>query len=186
MSSIPKNFIFMKVGNHAGEDWDAILKRKRKELVDSGKIFWGYGGTSCHPINQVQPFARLTLKEQGQIGLIMESIDSHAGSIEVKAQEYSSDGITWEPIPDGILVTGSRYALILGKIEPIDLEVNLADFEVGVGPSRGKIADEYLKGRIDKACLKRRESGLVEIEPKIHKISFTANLIDPFAVLLRT
>jgi len=176
----------MKVGNHAGEEWAAILDRKRKELVDTGKIFWGYGGTSCHPINQVQPFARLTLKEQGQIGLIMVPIISNAGVEDVFAREYSSDGIKWEPIPDGILVTGSRYALILDKIEPVDLEVNLAEFEVGVGPSRGKAADEYLKGRIDKACLKKRESGIAVIEAKIHKVSFTANLIDPFAVLLRS
>ena len=185
MSSIPNNFIFMKVGNHAGEDWEAILARKRRELVDAGLCFWGYGGAGCHPINQVQPFARLILKEQGQIGLVMVSINSHAGREEVVAREFSSDGIHWEQIPDGVRVTGSKYALVLDKIEEADLRVDLTEFEIGAGPSRGKSAEKYIVGRADKACLTRKQGRVTEVETKIHEVRFTAELKDPFAVLLR-
>ena len=151
MEAIPNRFIFMKVGNHAGEKWESILERKRAEIDKTGMSFWGYGGTACHPLNQVQPFARLTLKEQGQISLIMIPVDSNAGPEELIAIEYSADGTHWQKIPDDINVTGSRYALVLCAIESVDLEIDLSEFEVGVGPSRGKPAHEYVQRRIDKA-----------------------------------
>src|SRR5438552_4137076 len=76
-------FIFMKVGNHAGEDWDQILARKKKEFEQTGFIFWGYGGSACHPINQVQPFARLAVKEDDGVKLVMQPIRSNANQTEV-------------------------------------------------------------------------------------------------------
>jgi len=147
--------------------------------------FWGYGGTACHPVSQVQPFARLCLKETGSIGLIMEPINSNAGSEEIVAKQFSDDGIHWMDIPSGIRVTGSRYALVLSSIQPADLEVDIAEYEVGVGPSRGKSAESYLRGRIDKACLVRSKDVKQGMQKRIHKVEFVANLTDPFAVLLR-
>ena len=75
---LPESFIFMKVGNHAGENFDAILARKNREREQAGCIFWGYGGTVCHPLMQVQPFARLYTKQQGCIYLFMEPMESKA------------------------------------------------------------------------------------------------------------
>src|SRR5438477_290714 len=59
MANLPDRFLFMKVGNHANETWEQILERKRKEYDRTGRTFWGYGGTTCHPLGVVQPFARL-------------------------------------------------------------------------------------------------------------------------------
>lgn len=187
MLKLPNRFIFMKVGNHAGEDWDAILDRKRKEIEQAGVSFWGYGGTVCHPINQVQPFARLSIKEENGIYLIMEPIISNADPDIVPAKQYSTNGLSWKPIPQGILVTGSRYALVLGEISPVDFEIDLRYFEVGVGPSRGRPADKYLQGRIDKACLLRNETSELSTrdEKVVRKVRYEATLIDPFAVILR-
>lgn len=133
MITIPGRFLFMKVGNHANETWDQILERKRKEFDHTGQIFWGYGGTTCHPINVVQPFARLSIKEQGGILLVMDYVDSRADPDIVPAREYSQDGVNWLPIPKGITVTGSRYALVLDEIKPGDLTIQLNEFEVAIG-----------------------------------------------------
>ena len=38
---LPTAFIFMKVGNHAGETFESILERKRREFDRAGKIFLG-------------------------------------------------------------------------------------------------------------------------------------------------
>ena len=46
--SVPDAFIFMKVGNHASENFDAILERKNRERERAGCIFWGYSG-ACLP-----------------------------------------------------------------------------------------------------------------------------------------
>ena len=156
--TIPDRFLFMKVGNHAGETWDQILTRKRKEFDRAGMSFWGYGGAACHPISQVQPFARLTLQANEKIMLIMEPIRSNWDQDSAFATEFSRDGILWEPIPKGINVSGSKYALVLDEIKPGDLEVSLNEFEVGVGPSVGKPAESYLQGRTDKACFVRSKA----------------------------
>ena len=188
MDRLPSKFLFMKVGDHAGESWDKILERKRREFERTGRTFWGYGGGACHPISQVQPFARLAVRELGGIYIVMEQIDSRADPDLVPAREYSSDGINWEPIPEGIEVTGSRYALVLDEIRPGDLNLELASYEVGIGPSTGKAAESYLLGRTDKACFTMSKAPRLVEQPTprmVRKISYVAEVKEPFAVLLR-
>ena len=182
---IPQHLIFMKVGTHAGESFEQILERKARELRDAGRIFWGYGGAACHPFQQVQPFAKLSLRDQTGIMLVMEFIDSKANPEIVPATEYSEDGITWQTVPKGIRVTGSRYALILDEIKPGDFILPTSDFAVGIGPNRGKIASDYLKGRVDKACLTRVVNNVPAESLPHKKISYTASLLSPYAVMLR-
>jgi hypothetical protein len=187
ITTAPNAFVFMKVGMHAGETFDEILRRKNAEFAKAGKIFWGYGGPTLHPITQVQPFARTLLETSGAIYVLMQSIDSHADPDIVPATEYSSDAVTWKPIPDGIRVTGSRYALVLDEIKPGDLEIVLEDYQIALGNSRGKNAAEYLRGHVDKACLMRSGEGRpasLSI-PKIRKVEFLARLQEPYAVLLK-
>ena len=186
-NQLPQAFIFMRVGNHAGEDFDSILKRKQQELNDAGMIFWGYGGTTLHPVRQVQPFAKMWVEQRGSIQLVMQPIDSKADPDILPATEFSVDGIVWEQIPRGIVVTGSRYAIVLDEIEPGNLDLNLRDFEVGIGPSRGRNAAQYLKGRVDKGCFVASKSTDEEIGSSmpIVSIGFQAKLLEPYAVMLR-
>lgn len=184
IETTPEAFIFMKVGEHAGEPFEEIIERKNKEYKKAGKIFWGYGGTACHPLRQVQPFAKMQVKKQGSIYLLMEKIDSHADPDILPAKEYSEDGIHWKDIPVGIRVIGSRYALVLNEIKPGDLEICVDNFEVGIGPSRGKVASKYIQGRIDKACLTNRTEPSTGGENK-KTISLCAELLNPYAVMLR-
>jgi len=178
-------FIFMKVGNHAGESFETILKRKRKEYDKTGKIFWGYGGTACHPVNQVRPFATLQTKKKDGIYLFMSFVSSSSDQGTLRAREYSVDGIDWQKIPNGIIVTGSKYALVLDEITETDLEIDMNQFIVGYGPSRDKKAVDYLKGRTDKACLIPDLYYKSNQEPIVKKIEYQAKLQDPYAVLLR-
>ena len=185
-NQLPQAFIFMRVGNHAGESFESILERKQRELEDAGMIFWGYGGTTLHPIRHVQPFAKLLVQDAGSIQIIMEQINSKADPDVLPANEFSSDGINWEPIPSGIVVTGSRYAVVLDEIKPGQLDLDLGNFQVGVGPSRGRNAAEYVKGRVDKGCFVTTDSPNEELLPKRPiQIGFQARLLEPYAVMLR-
>lgn len=186
-NKLPESFVFMRVGNHAGENFASILERKRREFEDSGKIFWGYGGTTLHPIRHVQPFAKLRVQEGGSISLVMEYIDSKADPDILPAKEFSVDGVQWEQIPDGICVTGSRYALVLDEIKPGELDLDLAKFQVGIGPSRGRNASSYVKGRVDKGCFIAADSTgeAPDASRPIVKVQFQARLLDPYAVMLR-
>lgn len=191
----PNAFIFMKVGDHAGESWEEILERKQREREQAGCIFWGYGGSTCHPIRQVQPFVRLHVGKAGGIQLLMEPVHSRAKPEIVPATQYSKDGVHWEPLPAGISVIGSRYAFVLDEITPGALDIPLEEFEVGIGMSRGRSADQYIGSRVDKGCFVRRESGIVVPSDSAERSSsegtqkrvakFTAELVDPYAVLLR-
>lgn len=186
LATAPDGFVFMKVGSHAGETWDQILERKNAEYKKTGQIFWGYGGPTLHPVNQVQPFARTRIQAGASVYVLMQFIDSHADPEIAPATEYSADAVTWKPIPDGILVTGSRYALVLDEIRPGDLEIVLDEYQVALGNSRGKSAADYLQGHIDKACLVRGAELKPKVEaPKIRKVSFVARLLEPYAVLLK-
>jgi hypothetical protein len=176
----------MKVGNHAGETFDQILERKRRELTVAGRIFWGYGGFSCHPIHHVQPFCRMHLQKENGIYLFMESIESHAVPEVAQATEFSEDGIKWQRIPQGIKVTGSRYALILDEVRPGDLDIHLHEYVVGVGRSRGRVAADYLRGHVDKGCFEKSPEDRVSSSDVAQKhISYIAKVKEPFAVLLR-
>ena len=185
--SSPQAFIFMRVGSHAGESFEDILERKKREYEEAGMIFWGYGGPTLHPIRQVQPFAKLCVEEAGEIRILMQPIESRADPDILPATEYSVDGIEWEPLPSGIVVTGSRYAIVLDEIKPGQLDLNLRDFEVGIGPSRGRNAAGYLMGRVDKGCLveSQHTEDQIDTQPKSVSIGFQARLKEPYAVMLR-
>lgn len=186
MDKPPSAFIFMKIGDHAGEPFKSIMRRKNKEFQKTGRIFWGYGGSACHPIKQVKPFVDTYGKQNGSIYVLMQEIDSRAQPTLLPADEYSKDGVNWLPIPEGINVLGSRYALILDEIKPTDFEINPQEYIIGAGPSQGKIAADYMKGHIDKACLVRSPEGTPsgsKVKPK--KIRYAAKLIEPYAVLVR-
>ena len=186
-NQLPEAFVFMRVGNHAGEGFESILERKRQEFEDAGKIFWGYGGTTLHPIRHVQPFAKLRVQQRGSISIIMEQINSKADPDILPAREFSADGVHWEKVPDGICVTGSRYAIVLDEIKPGELDLDLAKFQVGIGPSRGRNAADYVKGRVDKGCFVAADptDEGTDTTGRVVTVQFQARLLEPYAVMLR-
>lgn len=178
-----ESIVFMKVGMHASESFEDILVRKNKEFDRAGMSFWGYGGGTMHPISKLQPFAKFRVEQGRDVRLIMEVIKSNH-SMSAVADEYSEDGENWKPIPDGIEVRGSKYAVVLNEIVPGDLEVDLTRYVVGIGPSEGKNAGGYIKGRIDKGLLDY-VGPANEVVPRIVKSAYSAKLAQPFGVLLR-
>jgi len=179
--------IFMKVGLHAQESLEDIIKRKQREFEETGSIFWGYGGNTCHPLTMVQPFAKEVESSANQVLFVMQKMNSrHAAPPEI-AKQYSDDGVDWQPIPKGIEVRGSRYALVLDEIREKEFNLDLRELEVGVGPSRGRKADKYLIGRADKGCFlyKPQELAVAQDEQTLKRIELVARVKEPYAVLLR-
>ena len=177
--------LFMKVGLHAGETLEQILERKKREYDQAGMIFWGYGGSSCHPSRAVQPFAKLKVQEGHGVYIVMEEIESHHPPSKIIANQYSEDGISWKPIPKGIVVRGSRYAVVLDEIKIGNLDIDLSEYNVGAGPSTGRVASEYLRGHIDKACIQKSPEHPAVSAQQIKHIAFYAKIKSPFAVFTR-
>ena len=189
MSSILKpgaRVLYMKIGKHADEPLDEILKRKTKEIEDEGVAFWGYGGSTCHPVNMVQPFAKSFEQEGGTIYLCMEPMNSKHFAASVRAEEFSIDGISWKAIPAGINVTGSRYALVIKALHEEEFDLPLSQTRVALGNSMGAIGNKYISGRVDKACLEVTEpTAGVETKQALVHIGVVAEIVNPYAVFVR-
>ena len=185
--------LYMKVGTHARETLDDIIRRKTREIEKAGVAFWGYGGNTCHPQNMVQPFAK-DYNERGQtVLLFMHPMNSKHFAHPVRADEFSIDGIKWKIIPEDINVLGSRYALVIKNLRKDDFDLPLSLTRVALGNSMGSPGSSYIKGRVDKACLQvigdSTETGTeggTEIEAEeAHHIGLVAELAEPYAVYVR-
>jgi hypothetical protein len=189
MSSIIKpgsGILFMKVGTHAKEPLEAIIARKTREIEDAGFALWGYGGSTCHPQTMVQPFARSYERRGDIIYLCMQPMDSKHFAEQIRADEFSIDGINWEKIPDKISVLGSRYALSVKNLRRVEFDLPLAQTKVAVGNSIGAIGSRYISGRVDKACLEVIEPDSSAQDGPRLPIRLVAELVKPFAVYVRT
>lgn len=177
-------FLYMKVGVHASESLKDIIQRKRAEIAAAGVSFWGYGGNSCHPFTAVQPFVKQVSKS-GKVMLLMEEITSHHYAVG-EAKEFSADGgITYQRVPKGVNVLGSRFALVLKSLDDLDLEVPLSKTSVGIGRMVGTSGDQYIRGRVDKACLVYDPAAHPGPADRVVKLSLAAQLAAPYAVVLR-
>ena len=180
-----QGIIFMKVGTHAQESLEDIINRKTREIEESGFAMWGYGGATCHPRNAVQPFAR-DFRERGEpIYLCMEEMDSKHFAEQVRADEWSEDGQNWHIIPPKISVLGSRYALVIKNLRREDFSLPLHETKVALGNCIGRAGSNYIKGRVDKACLEVAHSDDHAVEDRPVKIKLVADLVDPYAVYVR-
>lgn len=182
--------LFMKVGTHANEPLEDIITRKQAEIDAAGFALWGYGGNTCHPTTMVQPFARDFELRGEAIHLVMEPMVSSHFAMPVRAEEMSMDSLEWEPIPEPINVLGSRFALAVKDLKPVQFELPLSHTRVAAGNQRGRRGDEYVMGRVDKAVLEiveddpQDDGSEAEKRPPV-PIGLVAEIVKPYAVFLR-
>jgi hypothetical protein len=136
----------------------------------------------------VQPFARGAVERGNQIHLCMEPMVSKHFAVSERATEFSVDGINWEEVDPAINVIGSRYALAIRGLEQRSFDLPLAQTEVAVGNSKGRRGDRYIKGRVDKACLEvvGPAEEVDDPEAKVVPIGLVAEIVDPYAVIVRS
>lgn len=178
--------LYMKVGTHAQEPLEQIITRKTKEIEEAGFAFWGYGGNTCHPESMVQPFAKSYHVRGQTVYLIMEQMDSKHFADQVRAEQFSLDGIKWHDIPSAINVLGSRYALVINNLRQEEFNLPLGMATVALGRSTGAKGYKYISGRVDKACFEiSGESPEMAQNERSVQIGLVAELVDPFAVYVR-
>jgi hypothetical protein len=176
--------VVVKAGPHAGEGWQPILRRKmQEERSAAGAVWWGYRGTGLDPVRQVIP-----LCGRGRVEIAMfETLSDPGTSGEVEAAEFSTDETNWRPVPAGVQITGSTRALVLREFQVVREEIDLSQYEVAVGPSTGRTADDFFfdgtrRRRNDRACLRRVER---DVEPVSDVVTVRAVIVEPYAVYLR-
>lgn len=176
--------LFMKVGTHANETLESILKRKTKEIEDSGFAMWGYGGSTCHPLSVVRPFAEMFQGQQEPIRLVMEEMNSRHFAEQIAADQYSIDGEEWIDIDTAVhQVLGSRYALFINNLHTESIDLPLSQSKVALGPCEGRRGDVYIRGRVDKACFVYDPAETQQLVVK--KIGLVADIVEPYGAILR-
>lgn len=182
--TVGDGIFYMKVGTHAGDTIHEIVDRKQADIARHGYTLWGYGGGNCHPLSIVQPFAE-ELQPGSRFWLMMEETHAQHFAVGRVADQYSTDGINWKAIPEGMEVKGSRYALVITDLAWAELSLPLPQTEVVVGPHSGRRGNAYVKGIVDKACLKFTGVDAPELEADNRPITLVASIREPFAVFLR-
>jgi hypothetical protein len=172
----PDNILVMKVGFHGQEEWDEIVARKASEASRFGHCYWGYGGATCHPTTQVQPFG--AARKVQFVGIPTES---RFAALQEPANEISFDRVDWSPLSNGHQVFASRYALCLQNIRVVDCAIDLGCYRVALGSRAGSVVTDYLRFRCDKACATRD----IATDADRRQVCITADLVPPFAVFLR-
>ena len=183
MASTPHTaLVFMKAGFHANETLPTILERKANEQATAGAIFWGYGGTLCHPTRQIRPFAERCTTLGLSVSVVMSTTPSKFNAEPKIATAFSRDGVLWQPLPPGVTVKASRYALVMRDLRPCRTELDLNSYVVAIGPNEGKSFGKYIRGRVDKGCAIYRPP----LSPKKSiLVAIIADLVSPYAVFVR-
>ena len=203
-TQLPEAFIMMKAGSHVGECLDCILKRKKRELKGpEERIFWGYGGNRLLP-EKVQTFAKQRGNVKGPVKLLMpltraeerarqkreKNPDAACHQCQPKlrdrAVKYSKDEKKWDRVDEKINVPVSKYALVLGKIKPVHLQLDRRQFDVVIGLGKTRSAAEYGGNSwFDHACLVKAASPHdMSNAPKKVTVAYQARLLPPYAVFL--
>lgn len=172
------NIIIMKCGTHASEKIEDIFKRKKLEELNNGYSCWGYGGTLCHPLKQVQPFCNTYQK----VYLLLTPTNSELNNQPKRAERFSIDKEIWKSLNSKINIYGSKYALVIKNLQKCDFEIDLKDYVVAIGNSKGKSLVDYLNGRIDKACAIKNKNN-AQISKKI-KIVMIAEVVAPYSLFV--
>lgn len=144
--------IFMKYGVHASENVESIILRKQQECDVCGYMFWGYGGTICHPLQQIKPFLEDSKQAKETVYLMLSKTPSKFLGESVSAREFSLDKCNWNAMPHGINVVGSKYALKCGRLIKHPIHLDMSSYCVALGNSKGKRLQDYVRSRVDKGC----------------------------------
>jgi hypothetical protein len=73
---------------------------------------------------------------------------------------------------------------MLKSLEQVDFPLSLNKSSVAIGNSFGASGDRYIRGRVDKACLRLTETATSE-DTSSRRIGLVAELAEPYAVFLR-
>lgn len=144
--------IIMKYAQIEGTANDSVILDKAADLLSTGSFMWGYNGTVCNPEKQVAPLIDHAVSHNQDVFLVLARTKTTCKPGRSFATKRSRDGREWEPMPEGVRASGSRFALSCDSLTIQESIINLADYKVALGPNAGRPLSAYLHGRNTKAC----------------------------------
>ena len=173
-------FIIMKVGSHGDESFEQIINRKNCEQEKVGFMLWGYSGNFLDVI-QTRKF--LNSNNPTRAFILMSNTKSPFKNNPIRSNFFSLDKEKWNRLPEFLFTSGCDKAVVCRNLIPTDFNINLSNFRVAVGPSKGKLLSDYLKYRVDKACV-YFSPNKQQNNKNIIKINWIAEILPPYTIYL--
>jgi hypothetical protein len=192
MKEIPKYVVLSVMGPHAGEDSDEIFTRKTADTRRSGRTFWLIRSHSAKP-EMIHELCSSAIQQACIPLCLFLEPSSPGGSVPTKSNvadsEYSSDLLTWYPLPTGVgpvtgRITPSACALVFDKLTMRQSDmIDLWDYANFFDPQRPITIRQGAStvcavGKDTRAYLNRMKSYL-------RRVIVIGRLAEPYAVWLR-
>jgi hypothetical protein len=187
---LPQAFCWSRAGHEAGQSLDAILRRKERERIANGGVFyWGIG-------NSVGPAIRELLRHEPHPEVIFSPIVSRARGVDATPSAIAAwtlaeplDGTSFE-LPGTALVTSRldpsspkkiHYALVCFSEAPLVGEVS--GERVEATQLENIVSGRPVGASQVTAVVRRRDSSPANSRP--YPVMLRAWLVAPFFVRLR-
>jgi hypothetical protein len=175
------------MGGHAGEDARDIFERKMADIEAVGQTFWVAKSSKVRPA-QVQEMCSaaqgfVVFVEPASLGGARPTTES------ASAVEYSSDGLSWLPLPRGITpVTGQIDAAAAALIfDQLTTHVEgVIDLWAYADQSDSGEPLKFILGR-STACAIRKDTSLHprRMKSRYRSVVAVARLAEPYCTWLR-
>lgn len=182
--SCRRSILAMIVGPHSGFSLQDIVRIKQEEDSRLGVFYWGYSGTHCHP-QRVQDFARQTQSQDGKSPMLvmLETRVPYVSKSVGRIARVSVDGIVFDPLNDAVTLIGCTAALTCTNLRSRNTYIDLNEYAVADGARQGTPLGKYMRYQLNKACAVRT-LGERSIEPRVIRVTATADLVPPYCVYL--
>ena len=179
--------IISVMGDHAGEDPDAIFNRKEADIVRLGVTYWLMRSPKARP-----PQVHAICKSFPTYAIFVEPAakgGARPTTIEDKAKEYSGDRVLWHPLPKGLShVTGKldtgATALVFDRMTT-DVSATLDLWDYVEAPNIHEPLRFILGSSTICAVRKDTKSLLGKMKSRYRGIIAIARLADPYCVWVR-
>lgn len=175
------------MGDHAGEDSDAIFNRKKADIERLGITYWLMRSPKARP-PKVQKICRSFPTYTIFIAPATKG-GARPTTKEDEAKEYSNDGVLWHPLPKGLSrVTGKldtgATALVFDMMT-VDVSATLDLWDFGEASNNHKPL-RFILG-CSTVCAVREDTKALpgRMKSRYREIVAVARLADPYCVWVR-
>lgn len=167
------------IGWHAGESVEAIVRRKRDDITNTGRTIWLYHSQKA-PIAMVQQFGQ---RYRDPAVIFLRGSAFPAGTSN-QAVEMSEDRRNWNPLPVGIgKVTGKLPAggLLMSDLALVDHEIDLWRFVECPDQCRVR----FRQGASTACVVPTKEVTVDGMKSRFRQVVAIGKLTPPYGVFLR-
>lgn len=175
----------MKVGPHSNMSLKEIIKSKQEEELLHQVHYWGYSGVFCQP-KPTKEFCKKCVRDKGEAPLLvlLETKSPYKSSIGT-IKNYSSNGFDYCEFKSPVQLQGAEFSFVAKNLRVVE-NFPLNMYSVVGGKNNGKQLLEHLRFRVNKSFATLNKDNPKSIKSMQAATVLVADLVDPFAIWLKS